>query len=277
MRRVNTKAPLSRRRLSSLAALVACSILGASQALGASAETGAVPPAPTPFAAYLTPVTTKLSQEQVVAIARSEAAHAGEPSPTITVSTASLENAMRSVDSSTVIPEAAEPGERAMYATPVSLVVMHGAFTLQDAPVPPGIPAPKGSVFDVIIDEHTGAVMGRALPSPSDLAASLPLATTASMKVGNDGIIVGTLGIGGGPPTRRHLTRSLAKHVRVVVTSVAHTVVARTMTGSNGRFSVRIRPGHYLVAGIASQVCPASRVTVRPRAIVSTRLTCSIK
>jgi hypothetical protein len=154
---------------------------------------------------------------------------------------------------------------------------MHGAFTLQDAPVPPGVPAPKGSVLDLIIDEHTGAVMGRALPSPSDLAASLPLASTASMKVGDDGIIVGTLGIGGGPPSRRHPTRSFAKHAGVVVMSVAHAVVARTTTHANGQFSVRVRPGHYLVAGTVSQVCPATRVIVRPRTIVSTRLTCSIK
>ncbi len=277
MKPVSIKTALTRNRTLILAVLVACSILGASQALSASAGTSAASPNPDPFAAYLTPAATKLSSEQIMTIAQSESARAGEPNPTISISKGSLENAMRSIDPSTVIPETSEPGERAMYATPVSLVVMQGAFTLQDAHVPPGVSDPKGSVLDLIVDEHTGAVMGRALPSPSDLAASLPLASTASTKA-KDGIIVGTVGVGGGPAFHgRYRTRAPVPHTGVVVMSLGHVVLVRTMTRSNGHFSIRIRPGHYLVAGTFSNVCPTNRVLVRPGKIVSTRLNCSIK
>ncbi len=278
MKLVSIKTVLARNRTLILAVLAACSIVGASQALSASAGTSSVPPNPSPFAAYLTPIATTLSVEEIVAIARSESARAGEPNPTISISKGSFENAMRSVDPSTIIPETSEPGEQAMFATPVSLVTMHGAFTLQNAHVRHGAKAPTGPVFDLIIDEHTGSVMGRALPSPSDLATSLPLASTASTKA-KDGIIVGTVRVGGGPAFRRNRRRTgaPASHSGVVVMSLGHMVIARTMTRSKGLFSIRIRPGRYLVAGTFSNVCPANLVVVRPGKIVSTRLSCSIK
>src|ERR1700728_2079424 len=247
MRPVIIKTVLARNRRLILAVLAACSIVGASQALSASAGTSSSPPNPSPFAAYLTPPATTLSPEEIVAIARSESARAGELNPTISISKGSFENAMRSVDPSTIIPETSEPGEQAMFATPVSLVVMHGAFTLQDAHVRHGVKAPIGSVLDLIIDEHTGAVMGRALPSPSDLAASLPLASTSSTKA-KDGIIVGSVGAGGGPPHRgRYRIKWSVPHTAVVVMSLKHVILLTTMTDGKGLFSIRIRPGHYLV------------------------------
>jgi hypothetical protein len=276
MRRVNIKAVLVRHRLLVLAAIVVCSGVGATQALSASAGTSAPPVAPSPFAAYLAPSTATVSPAQVLAIARSEAAKAGEPNPTISVGKGSFADAMRSIDPSTTIPTSSEPGEEAMFATPVSLVTLQGSFTLQDARVPPGVPAPKGSVLELIINEHTSAVMGRALPSPEVLAAAVPLANTASVSHWNDGTIVGSLRVGGGPPGK-HPTSSGAGHARVVVMSLAHRVVARTTTRSNGGFSIRVRAGRYLVAGTVSQVCPANRVRVRAGRIVSTRLSCSIK
>ncbi len=172
MRLVSIKAVLVRNRTSILAVLMACSIVGASHTLSASAGTSAAPPNPSRFAAYLTPIATKLS--------------------------------------------------------------------------------------------------------PSALAASLPLASTASTKA-KDGIIVGTVRVGGGPPSRRRRTYTPVPHTGVVVMSLGHVVLVRTMTRSNGHFSIRIRPGHYLVAGTFSNVCPTNRVLVRPGKIVSTRLSCSIK
>lgn len=277
MKLVSIKTVLARNHTLILAVLATCSIVGASQALSASAGTSSVPPNPSPFAAYLTPIATTLSVEEIVAIARSESARAGEPNPTISISKGSFENAMRSVDPSTIIPETSEPGEQAMFATPVSLVVMHGAFTLQNAHVRHGVKAPTGPVFDLIIDEHTGAVMGRALPSPADLAASLPLASTASTKA-KDGIIVGTVGAGGGParPGRRRI-KALGTQTAVVVMSLKHVIFLTTMTDGKGLFSIRIRPGHYLVTSTFTNSCLTNRVVVRPGKIVSTHVSCSIK
>jgi hypothetical protein len=215
----------------------------------------------------------------VLSIARSESARAGEVNPTISsVSKGSFENAMRSVDPSTIIPETSEAGERAMFETPVSLVVMQGAFTLQDAHVPVGVGPPKGSVLDLIINERTGAVMGQILPSPAALGDQLPLAAAAS-RGSDSGTLVGTLRIGGGP-VRPGSPRSWpAKHKRVVVMSAKRTVIARTTTTASGQFRVKLRPGHYLVAGSVSPstICMPKHIVVRAGVIASTQLSCSIK
>jgi hypothetical protein len=145
------------------------------------------------------------------------------------------------------------------------------------------LPRNRASILAVLIAcsilgaSQTLSASARTSAVSPDLEASLPLASTASTKA-EDGIIVGTLRVGGGPPSRgRYRAGSPAPHAGVVVMSPRRLVVARTMTRTNGQFSVRIRPGHYLVAGTVSQVCPANRVVVRPGKLVSTRLTCSIK
>jgi hypothetical protein len=261
-----------------LAMLLGCAVLGATYLLAPSG-TSAAALAPDPFAAYLKAPTTKLSSERLLAIARSESSRAGETHPTISsVSQGSFEDAMRSVDPSTIIPETNEAGERAMFATPVSLVVMQGTFTLQNAHVPVGVGAPKRSVLDLIIDERTGDVMGQILPSPASVEGQLPLATAASRNSAS-GTVVGTLRIGGGPARPGSPRSWPAKHKHVVVMTTKRHVIARTTTTASGRFRVRLRPGHYLVAGAVSPstLCLPKTVAVRPATISNTQLACSIK
>jgi hypothetical protein len=254
-------------------------VLGATQAFDASGTNAALP-VNEPFAVYLTQPTTKASPEKILSIARSEAARDDEANPTITVSKGSFEDAMRSVDPSTVIPEG-EAGQRAMYATPVSLVAMQGSFTLQNAKVPHGAPAPKGSVLDLIINEHTGSIMGRILPSPSELAAQMPLnASTATAKP--SGTIVGKAQIGGGPHRPGRPSVYPAAHVKIQVLSLSpvRVVAARTTADAGGQFRVRVRPGRFLLTGTVSPSikCRTTHsVLVRPGSIVGVRLGCPIK
>jgi hypothetical protein len=266
-------------RLPALAVVCIAVVLGVGGYLFTASGTSTAASQPDPFAAYLTSSATKISPQRMVSIARSESERAGEPNPTISsVSKGSFEDAMRSVDPSTVVPDTTEAGEHAMFTTPVSLVVLLGSFTLQNAHVPPGVLAPKGSVLDLIINERTGAVMGQALPSPEALAAQRPLASTASRNK-NEGTIVGTLRIGGGPVLPGNPRSWPARHKRVVVMSRGQVVIARTTTTTDGQFRIRVRPGHYVLKGVVSPstICSTKPVVVRPAAIVGARLSCSIK
>jgi hypothetical protein len=50
------------------------------------------------------------------------------------------------------------------------LVVMHGNFTLDNVPIPPGHPSPTGTVMGLILDAHTGFPEGRYVgPTTPDL------------------------------------------------------------------------------------------------------------
>jgi hypothetical protein len=52
-------------------------------------------------------------------------------------------------------------------------VVMHGAFTLSNVPVPPGHKSPTGTVMGLILDAHTGFVEGRYLRATTPNIESL--------------------------------------------------------------------------------------------------------
>jgi hypothetical protein len=172
---------MSRRRRRAILGLLVVAVgatAGATVGQGAAAGSSG----PQPFAAYLTAPTTKVSSAKILEVAQAEASRAGDANATMSIGSGTLADAMVSIDSSTKLPTTSEPGEEAMFATPVSLVVMHGSFKLVDAPVPTGDKAPAGNVLDLVINEHTGDVMGRALPSPAQLATSVPLANTAPVK-----------------------------------------------------------------------------------------------
>ncbi len=278
MRKLGTQIGRTRRRSMMVVTLVGLALLGATQALSASAGTAPATPAHEPFAGYVTPSGPELSTETIEGIARENAKDAGEPNPSaMSVGKGSLEEAMRTVDPSTVIPESPSAGYRAMLATPVDLVVMHGQFTLSDASVPRGDRAPTGSVLDLTIDSHSGAVIGRALPA-SQPEGGIPLATIASRKVAT-GIITGILRGSGGPPSLQDKSpRGFGfGDAGIVVTNDSHKVLAKTATTEDGTFSIRIRPGSYLVAGTVSASCTAEKVVVRARKKTHTKLFCAIK
>jgi len=272
MRRLETKLKITKLGAVVVMTLGALALGGATQVLNASAGTSEATVAPDPFASYVTLSGPELPLERIEAIAVAQSKAAGEPAPAeISIGRSSLEDAMRSVDPSTSIPEPSSPGYRAMLGSQVALVVLHGHFTLYDAHVRPGDLAPVGSVLDLIIDSHTGAVIGRALPIPSEQQESLSLADTASIT----GVIAGRVFVAGGPPRRGGRDSG---RLKVVVMNESRKVVARTTTARNGEFSVRVRPGNYFVVSkLGTFTCQGKRVLVRAGAKVRTSIVCSIK
>jgi hypothetical protein len=74
------------------------------------------------------------------------------------------------------------PGLSAWMSSSSDLVVMHGDFTLGSAPVPPGSPAPQGTVMDVVMDAHTGSVEMLRLGNSEPTAALSQLPAAATLK-----------------------------------------------------------------------------------------------
>lgn len=166
-----------------------------------------------------------------------------------------------------------------MLAASVTLVVMHGNFTLNDARVRKGDPAPTGSVLDLIIDSHTGDVVGRALPRQQE-TGGLPLASVASTGLARAGILTGRLSVVGGPHGHRWgKPHPPAKH-RPVAPTVLITgprFTKRTTTSGDGTFRVRLRPGRYVVRGLVGGSCPPVGVVVRGRETTRAKVFCSIR
>lgn len=243
-------------------------IAGGTQILSASATS---PPAVEPFARIVVPSGPELPLERIQEIARAHSEQAGELRPSMSVGKGTLEDAMRSIDPSTSFPETSV-GIRKMLSEPVVLVVMHGNFTLNDAHVRKGEPAPTGSVLDLVIDSHTGGVVGRALPIQQE-AGGLPLATVASVGAARTGVLAGHLSVGGGPLCCRARGRSGKQGVLITGRRFA----ARITTSSDGAFRVRLRPGRYVVRGLISGLCPPVGVVVRAGKRTRAKLICSIR
>ena len=80
----------------------------------------------------------------------------------------------------TVEPQASlppSPSSSALSAEPVYVDVMSGHFTLTDAPVPPGAPAPTSESLAIVLNANTGHVLNIAitpsLPSVSELGPTI--------------------------------------------------------------------------------------------------------
>jgi hypothetical protein len=268
-----------RRRLMLVVVLGCLALFGVSQAFSAIAGTSPATTAGDPFAGYEAPTGPELPLEKIVAIADARSDEAGTPNPPMRAGKGSLEAAMRTIDRSSNLPEQTSPGYRAMLATPVYLVVMQGHFALNDAHVPPGDGIPTGSVLDLVIDAHTGAVIGRALPTPEQQQQNeaLPLTGVAARSFiavhSVTGRIAGRLYVSGGP-ARAGSGPHPGDHFAVIVTRGSRTV-AKTTTTRQGTFSIHIRPGRY---GIVGQIggCKRTRVVVRVGKTARATLYCSL-
>jgi len=162
-----------RRRLFAAVLVLGALLVGGTQILSASASSDSQ--STDPLASVALPSGPELALEDVLEIARAESTRAGEPAPSaVSAGKGTLEDAMRSIDPSTSFPEA-DANVRKMLGAEVVLVVMHGNFTLADAHVRKGAPPPTGTVLDLVIDAHTGDVIGRALPIEQS-SAGIPLA-----------------------------------------------------------------------------------------------------
>jgi hypothetical protein len=260
-------------------------VSAATQVFGASPRSATALGSSDPFASYVAPTGPDISEPQVLAAATMEAKRAGEQSPAVSVGTGTLEAAMRTVDSSFTRPEqSGSPGYAALMNSAVELVAMTGQFTLPDARVPPGAPAPKGNVLDLIIDAHTGGLIGRVLPTPEaqlaqTAAGRVAVASRAHITLhavtasAVTGAISGQLFVSGGPPSEGG-TRP-GQGFKVVATDATH-IAGSARTGSKGRFTLRLRPGSYMVSGTGA-VCLKKAVRVRSGKTTAVRLTCSVR
>ena len=131
-------------------------------------------PAPTPFggslastpaegpvpSSYTPPSGPTLKSAALGTIASEVAGEDGDaavaPSTMMAVQT-SLEKAISATEPSTVLPTTRTESQTKLLKSTTDLVVLHGQFSVPNAPRPPGEPAPSGSVLELIIDAHTQA------------------------------------------------------------------------------------------------------------------------
>lgn len=71
-------------------------------------------------------------------------------------------------EEATTLPAPASATAAAIEASEVDVITMHGHFTLTNARVPPGEPAPEGSVLTVVVDAHTGELEARGVSEEED-------------------------------------------------------------------------------------------------------------
>ncbi|MFI4977205.1 MAG: hypothetical protein ACHQC8_00785 [Solirubrobacterales bacterium] len=276
------------KRLLLAVTVVAGAIAGATQLSAASS------PAPAKaFASVLIPSGPELSVTRVEEIAQTQAGQAGDVGPSMSLGKGTLEQAMRSIDPSTTFPEAGTSTEtgaqiRKMLSEPVALVVMQGQFTLTNARVRKGAPPPTGSVLDLVVDSHTGAVVGRALPIRQEVPIQEGGALVSAVSRGRIavhsvmGVISGRLLVGGGPLRRGGPAVTGGSHWRVTV-SHGSRVVAKLVTNRKGAFAVHVPAGSYTVAGLLPAGTPCGipqatkHVVVRAGKKTEVQLTCSIR
>ena len=184
-----------RRRLFTTAVVLGALLLGGTWILSASASSDSQ--STDPFAAVVLPSGPELAMHDVLEIAGAESSRAGEPAPTMSVGKGTLEDAMRSIDPSTSFP-GSDAGVLKMLGAAVFLVVMHGHFTLAGAHLRKGAPLPTGTVLDLVLDAHTGDVVGRALPLEQS-SVGIPLASVSSVRKPATGVLTGEVLLSGGP------------------------------------------------------------------------------
>lgn len=119
------------------------------------------PSPPQPYASYHVPLGPLLTVEQATARAVAVANSDNEPAPTVDsvrLTTVGQEDAALAAAGGPQLAEGipATPGFTAYLNSPEYVVVMDGHFTLNNAQGTNGMPLPKGTVLQVILDAHTG-------------------------------------------------------------------------------------------------------------------------
>jgi hypothetical protein len=182
--------PIRKRQLLAVVALVALGAFGAQIAFGASLQRAVEAPSlpaaasangQTPPESLSEPLANVpstgplLSFASVKTIALKEAQRDGDDAPS-SVSAAggtllSALNVMNPNSAPTIALTAMPVSERAEMEATVYIVEMRGSFTLAAAPVKRGESEPQGTVLRLLLDAHSGQVVGYSLAS----AAPAPL------------------------------------------------------------------------------------------------------
>ncbi len=139
-------APLSRRDYGSLRFGVGSSCLSASLSPAAPARS--------------------LGVSSVAAVVAREAASDGdEHAGATTVTEGALGRALEAMQPGSMASAlvSAGPAEEAYLLSAADLVELHGSFTLENAPVPPGAAPPTGTVLRLLVNANTGEIEGRSL------------------------------------------------------------------------------------------------------------------
>jgi hypothetical protein len=259
------------RRVAFVIVVIAGLTFGGLQILSASA-TNSTQSTASPFATTEPPSGPELSLERIEGIAQEVSERAREPHPSMKVGEGTLEDAMRTIDPTTTFPETGQ-AVRNMLKESIVLAVLHGHFVVNDAHVRKGAPPPEGTVMDLVIDRHTGAVVGRALPA-QEAEGGLPLATVASAP--RTGLLVGRLGVGGGP-LKRHGRRSATPPTGLTVLITGRHFSRKVVTASNGTFRARLKLGSYTVRGLVGGLCPSVNVLIKAGKQTRTTVLCSIR
>jgi hypothetical protein len=259
------------RRIAFVIVAIAGLTFGGLQILSASA-TNSTPAPVSPFATAEPPSGPEMPVERIEGIAQEQSEAAGEPHPSMKVGKGTLEAAMRTIDPSTTFPETGE-GVHNMLQEAVTLAVLHGNFRLTNAHLRKGSDAtPTGTVLDLVLDSHTGAVVGRALPV-QEAEGGMTMATVAS--VPRTGLLVGRMGVGGGPARRGRPAKPGSPGPTLLVTGRHFS--RKVVTATNGTFRIRLRPGHYTLRGLVGGYCPLVKVRVEAGRQTRTKVLCSIR
>lgn len=236
-------------------------------------ESQAAPEPRYPFQSVSVPTGPDLAVGEVERIAIAAASRAGEDQPTVSIAEGTLEEAMQRIDPSTKFPDAS-PGRQLMLGEPVFLVTMRGHFTLDDAHVRKGDPPPTGDVLDLVIEAHTGEIVGRALPA-ENAPVGPALASVASTAGSQNGVLAGVVLLSGGPkPRLGQVSPYRAIGYKVLVRRRA--AVVKTARTTKRGFTVSLPPGRYTVTGTQG-ICKSVQAVIERGRTTHVTLKCSIR
>jgi hypothetical protein len=91
------------------------------------------------------------------------------------------------------------------------------------------------------------------------------------------GTISGTLDVSGGPPKKRPPKHAAPPLTHAVLVQRGGKTVKVAHTNGRGAFSVRVAPGTYALKGTVGADCQSKTVTVKAKATVRVKLSCSIR
>jgi len=256
-------------------AIAASSVLGSTSEPAPSLPVGDGQGAQAPGADYRQ-IGPALSDEQLARVAANVSAKAGVPKPGgATVVSTTLAQAVAAGKGTM---GASTPGEEALMHSSVSVVVLHGSFTLADAPVKRGYRTPSGTVLTLTIDSHSGWVDARELtdeqaPGLAKLgnARALSLAGPSAAVAAGHASFTAEVHINR-PETHRSRPGDGKGYIARVSLIVSGPTGRREMTVTSGRrVIIRVAPGTYSVSAQIGPpvVNPVARACGRAKTVLA--------